>query len=407
MKILSLFLQHILRLMELFLILLITEVLSLVVLYQHFYNTSRSVYYISTFLHILLSIWLWILFIKVTAYKGIFDTPENVWLRMNLTGMLCAVVFPRFVLSLFHFTGKLIKVKHGNHLRPLTNGGLIISMTIFLIIALGTFVGRFNFKTEEVVLKVKGLNRNLNDFRIVQLSDIHLPGFYHHEKLLEKVMNDVNTYKPDLIINTGDFIDYGWHEFDGKETVFSIAKGRYGNFAVLGNHDIGTYNPSFTGVDIESNIMRMNQLISNSGYRLLNDENVILEIAGEKIALIGVITRGRHPRMIHGNVKKAMSGTDSADFKILLAHDPNQWEEDVTGKTDIDLTLSGHTHGMQMGIFTKKFKWSPAEYFYPHWSGLYTSGSQFQYVNRGLGVLAIPFRIWMPPEITIIVLKAE
>lgn len=393
--------------MELFLFLLITEVLTLIVLHQHFYNTSRPAYYIVFLSHILLSVWLWMLFVRISIYNGDFDAPQNIWLRMNLTGMVCAVVVPRFILSLFHFTGKLFKLKKNSHIRSLTNTGLIISSIFFITIASGTLFGRFNFKTEEVIVKIKGLNKNLDGLKIVQISDIHLPGFYHHQKLLKKLMNDINSYKPDLIINTGDFIDYGWKEFDGSDTILSISKGRYGNFAVLGNHDIGTYHPSFTEADIVFNISKMNQLITASGYRVLNDENVILDIHGEKIALIGVITRGKHPAIIHGNLSKAMNGIDSVDLKILLAHDPNQWEADVKGKTDIDLTLSGHTHGMQMGILTKKFRWSPSQYFYPHWSGLYSAGYQQLYVNRGLGVLAIPFRIWMPPEITIITIRSE
>jgi predicted MPP superfamily phosphohydrolase len=110
---------------------------------------------------------------------------------------------------------------------------------------------------------------------------------------------------------------------------------------------------------------------------------------------------------LHGDLEKAIAGLDSVDLKILMTHDPNHWAMAVKGKTNIDITLSGHTHGMQMGIYTKKFKWSPSMYFYPHWGGLYSEGKQFHYVNRGLGVLAIPFRIWMPPEITIITIKQE
>jgi uncharacterized protein len=389
-----------------FLFLIIIEVLTLIALHQHFYKTSHLKYYSLIVSHILLSIWLYTLFFRISVYNGPFDTPQNIWLNMNLTGMICGVVVPRFILSLFHFTGKLIRIKKGNHIRSLTNTGLVISIIIFLIIANGTLSGRFNFKKEEVIIKIRGLNKNLDGLKIVQLSDIHLPGFYHHQKLLRNLMDEINRYKPDLIINTGDFVNYGWQEFDKSDTILSIAKSRYGNFAVLGNHDIGTYHPNFTEGDIENNISRMNLLISASGYRILNDENTSVEINGRKIVLIGVITRGRHPRMIHGNLTEAMKGIDSADLKILLAHDPNQWEKDVAGKTDIDLTLSGHTHGMQMGVLTKKFKWSPSQYFYPNWSGLYTAGNQHLYVSRGLGVLAIPFRIWMPPEITIITIKS-
>jgi predicted MPP superfamily phosphohydrolase len=220
-------------------------------------------------------------------------------------------------------------------------------------------------------------------------------------------MEEVNTYKPDLILNTGDFVSYGWREFDRNDTILSKAESRYGNYAVMGNHDFGTYHPFFTEADRNNNVLIMNKLIKSSGYTVLNDEHTIVKVKEAKIGLIGVITMGRHPHIIHGDLVKAMAGLDSVDLKILLSHDPNHWEKEVTSKTDIDLTLSGHTHGMQMGILTKKFRWSPSKYFYPHWSGLYSQGDQFQYVNRGLGVLAIPFRIWMPPEITVITLKRE
>ena len=146
----------------------------------------------------------------------------------------------------------------------------------------------------------------------------------------------------------------------------------------------------------------MNKFIEASGYRILNDEFKKVNIGNSKIAMIGVVTGGRYPHMTHGNLDMAISGLDIVDLKILLTHDPNHWEEAVTGKTDIQVTFSGHTHGMQMGIITKKFRWSPAKYFYPHWNGLYQEARQYQYVNRGLGCLAIPFRIWMPPEITVI-----
>jgi predicted MPP superfamily phosphohydrolase len=217
-------------------------------------------------------------------------------------------------------------------------------------------------------------------------------------------MDKVNSYNPDLVLNTGDFISYGWREFERNDTIISRVKSKYGNFAVMGNHDFGTYHPYFTEADRENNVLIMNKLIKSSGYMVLNDEFSTVNIGDAKIAVIGITTMGRHPHIIHGDLDKAMKGIDSVDLKILLSHDPNHWEAKVEGQTDIDLTLSGHTHGMQMGIYTKRFKWSPAKYFYPHWSGLFSDGNQFHYVNRGLGVLAIPFRIWMPPEITILTL---
>jgi hypothetical protein len=393
--------------MGLFIILIITEILTFAVLRQHFYNTSKPKYFISLIANIILSLVVWIIFIETTSFSSFYDSPRHVWLMMSMTGLIVAVVIPRIILNILHFSGKLARIKKGDHIRLLTNIGLIIMIVILSIIGVSTFYERFNFKTEEVTIKIKGLNNDLDGLKIVQLSDLHLPCFYNHRKLLQKVISDVNTLKPDLLLNTGDFIDFGWREFDRFDTILSKAKSRYGNYAILGNHDMGTYDPFFTEADRDNNILIMNNLIKASGFKVLNDESEIVNINKARIALIGIVTKGRHPHMIHGDLGKAIAGLDSVDLKILLSHDPNQWAEDVTGKTDINLTLSGHTHGMQMGIITKRFRWSPAKYFYPHWNGLYTSGAQYQYVNRGLGCLAIPFRIWMPPEITVITIKKE
>ncbi len=328
---------------------------------------------------------------------------------MNLRGMICAVVVPRIILIIFHFTGRLVRIKSGTYSKRATNTGMIIMSLIIAVMAIGTLKGRFNFKTEDVTVKIKGLNKDLDGLRIVQISDLHLSTFYHHRKLLQGVMERINSYKPDMIINTGDFVTIGWREFDRNDTILVKANSRLGNFAVLGNHDFGTYNPYFTEADRENNVLIMNHMVEASGYTLLNDDYKIINIGSARVAMIGIITVGRHPHMLHGNLRNAIAGLDTTDvdFKIFLSHDPNEWENDVVGKTDIDLTLSGHTHGMQMGILTKKFRWSPAKYFYPHWNGLYKEGEQYQYVNRGLGVLSIPFRLWMPPEITLITLKSE
>jgi uncharacterized protein len=390
------------------LIILITlEILTYLVLREHYQKRSRPEFYTSLTINFILSIVLWYFFIKSRTYKGFYDNPENIFFNMCLTGMICAVAIPRFILSLFHFTGRLIRIRRGTYVKVLTVAGLVLSSLIFLLVSFGTFIGRFNFRTEEVTLKIKDLNPGLNGLRIVQISDLHLSGFYNHYNKLQKAIRIVNDLKPDIIINTGDFISYGWREFDSCDTILSREKSRYGNFAIIGNHDIGTYMPGSTLNDKAEILMNVTEKIKASGYTILNESNIIREIGGVKVAIIGVVTGGRHSRMIHGDLPRAMEGTDSAGFKIFLCHDPNQWETDVAGKTDINLTLSGHTHGMQAGVITKWFRWSPAKYFYPHWNGLYSKGNQYQYVNRGLGTLAIPFRIWMPPEITVITLAAE
>jgi len=393
--------------MVLFLVLIISEILTLVVLRQHFYDRSWMSYYFCLIAHVVLSIWLWILWFETITFNGIFDEPGHIWIMMSLAGMICAVVLPRILLLIFHFSGRLLRRKSGGHSRTLTNTGLVLFVIILAVLGTATLHGRFNFKTENFSVKIKGLKPELNGLKIVQISDLHLSSFYHHKELLRNAMNQIKAMNPDMVINTGDFVTIGWRESIGFDSILRIPKGRYGNFAVMGNHDFGTYDPFFTEADKNNNVLLMNRFIESSGYTLLNDESKVINVGDARIAMIGIMTKGSFPKMIPGDLQKASLGTDSADLRILLSHDPNQWSEEVKGKTKIEVTFSGHTHGMQIGILTNKFKWSPARYFYPRWNGIYREGKQYLMVNRGLGVLAIPFRVWMPPEISVVTLLSE
>jgi predicted MPP superfamily phosphohydrolase len=393
--------------MILLLLLLIIELLTVLILKEIFWHKSRQIFILALIINTLLSLRLWSLLIGTFSYKGFFDNPEHISALMDLMGIICAVAVPRFILILVHYSGKLIRFRKGGYTRWMTNTGLIIHVLIFTVIISGTYHGRFAFMISNVEIKIKDLHRDLDGLRIVQLSDMHLSSFYNHERLLQEVIEDVNGLDPDLILNTGDFVTFGWREYGANDTILSKSRSRYGNYAVMGNHDFGTYHPFFTEADRANNVLLINKKAEASGYIVLNDGNTSVEIGDARLGLIGVIAMGSHPDIVHGDLTKALSGLDSVDLKILLSHDPNQWEKDVFLKTDIDITLSGHTHGMQMGIRIKNFRWSPSKYFYPHWSGLFAEGRQFHYVNPGLGVLAIPFRIWMPPEITVITLKKE
>jgi predicted MPP superfamily phosphohydrolase len=343
------------------------------------------------------------MFIETKIHQGAFDSPSNVLNIMQMKGIMAAVTIPRIVIIISHFIGKFLKRNSW-----LTNAGLTIASVIFLTIAFGALFGRFNVKIDNVEIKIDGLHKDLDGFRIVQISDLHLTGFYRHRKFLSECVNTINSLNPDLLVNTGDFVAYGWREFNSFDTILSKAHGKYGNFAILGNHDFGTYNPYLTETDKQDNILKISQKVKSSGYFILNNEHTIVDVKNAKIGIIGVITTGRHPQLAHGNIDSAMKGLDTVDLKIALTHDPNHFAIAIEGKTDIDITLSGHTHGMQMGVMAKNFRWSMSKYFYPHWNGLYISKKQYHYVNRGLGTsIAMPFRIWMPPEITLITLRNE
>jgi predicted MPP superfamily phosphohydrolase len=393
--------------MILLLVLIISEFFTFLVFRQHYKGFSKTKYYLSTVINTIVSIYMWIVVIEVRSFEGNLDDPGHIWLLMNLAGIFCAVLFPRVVLDLLHFTGKIIRFRKGDHIRALTNTGIVIWIVIFLSVIAGTVYGRFNFKTEKVTVEYENLNKDLDGLKIVQISDLHMSGFYRHKSKLEGAMNIIKALKPDILINSGDFVSIGYREFGRNDTILSKASGRLGSFAVLGNHDIGTYYHGINSAGIDTNINRMSELIRASGYTLLKDDNVIIKTGDAKIGIAGIITKGRHTKMLYGDLGKAIAGMDSVDFSILISHDPNHWRKAVAGKTGIDLTFAGHTHGMQIGIITKGVKWSPSQFFFHEWNGLYPDGDQFLYTNRGLGVLAIPFRIWMPPEITVVTLKRK
>ena len=393
--------------MGLFIVLIITEILTLAVIRQYLFDRSWLSYYFVISIHAVLSIWIWTLWFQTLVFRGMQDDPVHAWTVLNLRGMLFAVVIPRIIIIIFHYSGRPVRRSSRDYSQKLTTTGFAVSSIILLVFASSALIGRFNIRTEHHTVPIEGLHPDLEGLRIVQISDLHLPGFYHHQDKLEEIMLKINELEPDILVNTGDFINTGWREFDGFDTILSKALARYGQYAVMGNHDFGTYNPHFTGAERENNVSLMNRYISASGYKVLNDEFEIVNIGNAAVALLGVTTKGSFPEIVHGDLEKASKRIYREDLRILLAHDPNQWDMEVAGRTSIDLTLSGHTHGFQVGILTKRIKWSPAKYFYPRWSGMYEEKGQFLVVNRGLGVLGIPFRIWMPPEITVITLERK
>ncbi|HQK71089.1 MAG TPA: metallophosphoesterase [Bacteroidales bacterium] len=384
------------------LLLIISEFLTFAVIQIHLKGHSRTRYYLAMLFNTVLSIYLWALYIELNSFRGLYDDQFHIWLKMSFNGALCAIFIPRIILIGFHFAGMLIKIKEGGHIRKLTDAGFVLWFIIFGVVVYGSAYGRFDVRTEEVTIHKESLHPDLEGFTIALISDLHLAGFYNHQKFLKKQMEVINSYSPDIVVNSGDFVSYGWRESNGMDTILAVAYGRLGNYAVFGNHDMGTYLPAADYTERESNILMIRDFIHKAGYQLLTDNNVIIRKGEASVSIAGITTRGRHGHIKYGNLSKALEGTENADFRILISHDPNHWRKEVAGKTGVDLTLAGHTHGMQVGIFTKKFRWSPSKYFYPEWGGLYHEGGQWLYVNRGLGVLGIPFRIWMPPEITII-----
>lgn len=285
-----------------------------------------------------------------------------------------------------------------------------VAMTLTIIPAAGFIYGMIRGAYKYRVHNVKVPSENLPDafhgFKIVQLSDIHTGSFLDNSAL-HRAFDIVMQQGADMILFTGDLVNNVASETKGFEEVYSKLRAPYGVYSVLGNHDYGDYVHWDNHHDKANNLEALKTIQKEAGWKLLMNEHVPIEKNGQKIALLGIENWGGNmhfPR--YGKMEEAYKGAEEFPFKILMSHDPSHWEKQVQPDyPDIDLTLSGHTHGMQLGIEIPGFKWSPVKYIYKHWAGLYKNGKQFLYVNRGLGFLGYPGRLGIWPEITVIELQ--
>lgn len=277
----------------------------------------------------------------------------------------------------------------------LLTGGLLYGVT----------KGKFAFRVIKNEVFSNRLPEAFEGLKIVQISDAHLGSFINNFAPIQKMVRLINEQEADYVFFTGDMVNALSDEAEPWIDIFAQIKARNGKFSIFGNHDYADYGNYSEEKKIESR-KRLKEIHAEMGFHLLEDEHIELERDSEKISLIGVHNWGEGFHQI-GDLGRAMQGINPDHFKILLSHDPSHWEHKILGKKDIQLTLSGHTHGMQMGIEIPYFgiKWSPVSLRYKRWGGLYREGEQYLHVNRGLGVLAFPGRLGMAPEITVLELR--
>jgi predicted MPP superfamily phosphohydrolase len=282
---------------------------------------------------------------------------------------------------------------------------LAIFLILFTLILFGISGGKYHFKIKNLNLKFKNLPTAFENFKLVQISDIH-SGSFDSLKGVEKGIRLINEQKPDIIVFTGDLVNNSSHEFEPWINVFSTLKAKEGKFSILGNHDYGDYIAWPTPAHKEENMKRLFAIHEETGFKLLLDENTAIERKAESIYILGVENWGLPPFPKRGKLKQALKNVPAGAFKILLSHDPTHWDAEVLKQAEpIQLTLSGHTHGMQFGFEIFGWKWSPVKYRYRRWLGLYREGMNYLYVNRGFGFLGFPGRVGMWPEITVITLQ--
>ena len=278
----------------------------------------------------------------------------------------------------------------------------------FASILYSIFKGKYNYKVWKYTLYFDNLPKAFDGYRITQISDIHCGSFDNYEKIRYGV-ELINSQKSDVILFTGDLVNNLANEVHNWKSLFATLQAPDGVFSIMGNHDYGDYSSWETPEAKQQNLEHLFQLQKQMGWQLWLNEHCYLERNGEKIALIGVENWGHGRFSKYGDLNKAMEGVNTEDFKILMSHDPTHWQEVVLPENkDIQLTLSGHTHGMQCGIEIPGWlKWSPSQYIYKYWGGMYEEDGKYLNVNRGFGYHAFPGRLGVWPEITVIELKTK
>jgi predicted MPP superfamily phosphohydrolase len=274
--------------------------------------------------------------------------------------------------------------------------GWIFSISIFFGILYGIQFGRWNWKVHHVTVSFPNLPKTFDGLRFIQISDVHVGSFLNRYHKVQKAIDLINAQDADYVFFTGDLVNNKADEMNGWEPLFSSIKAKKGKFSILGNHDYGDYVQWNEQDEKQANLTKLIRIHESIGFQPLLNNAVEL---GEGFWLLGVENWGKAPFRQSGKLSETLAKVPADAFKLLLSHDPSHFDAQVLD-TDIDLTLSGHTHGMQFGIERFGIKFSPVSFKYRKWAGLYQVGKQFLYVNRGFGFLGFPGRVGIYPEIT-------
>ncbi len=343
--------------------------------------------------------------------------------RTYLFATILGLFIAKFTAAVFFLVDdmrRLIQWLSGKLFFSDTEGSTIgddgISRSVFLswlgIAAGGSLFGsliygysnKYNYKVKNVQLSFSNLPPAFKGFKILHISDIH-SGSFMNKRAVEHGIEMIQKQQADIILFTGDIVNDKATEMDDYKDVFRLLKAPHGVYSTLGNHDYGDYVQwPINGLSKAQNLENVKQVHADMGWKLMMNENVPIEKDGQSICLIGIenwSNKARFPK--HGRMDLAYPGAEKYPFKILMSHDPSHWDGQVrTEYPEIDLMLSGHTHGMQFGIDIPGFKWSPVQYVYKQWAGLYEEDKQKLYVNRGFGFIGYPGRVGVLPEITVI-----
>ena len=379
--------------------------------------------------YILSSLFIYFSFYKVylafTGGKFFSSASANIYLGFVFTAIVSKLVFSVFLLPqdairLLMGVGTFFKQLvtgqspvpdtpyFPERRRMLTLGATVLAAIPFSTMLYGITKGKYRYTVNNVKLAFKDLPAAFEGFKIVQISDIHA-GSFDSKAGVEKGVNMVNAQNPDIIVFTGDMVNSSKDEVNPYIDIFNKLSAKHGKFACLGNHDYYGVPRNAPQKEVSDYWADFYKKFEQMGFQLLNNEHAKIEKNGERICVLGVENWGAgrwFPK--RGDIDQCLKNVADDDFCMLLSHDPTHWDEKVIPHSkNIHLTFSGHTHGFQFGLNLPGFKWSPAQYRYPRWMGLYKEAGQYLYVNRGFGFLSFPGRVGMWPEITVVELTKD
>jgi uncharacterized protein len=287
----------------------------------------------------------------------------------------------------------------------LAKTAMVASAIPFGAMAYGVISGAHDYRVRRKTVYLPNLPKAFDGMKIGQLSDIHSGSFFNKTAVKGGVEMFLNE-KPDVIFFTGDLVNNETTEVKDYINIFGKLKAPLGVYSVTGNHDYGDYKSWSSQEAKRQNLRDLFAAHAEMGFNLLKNEHQFIREGEDRIAVIGIENWGAGRFSKYGKLDVAYKGSEEAPVKLLLSHDPSHWDAEVRPLyPDIDMAFAGHTHGFQFGVEIGGFKWSPSQYVYKQWAGLYQEGSQYLYVNRGFGYLGYPGRVGMPPELTIIELK--
>lgn len=384
-------------------------------------------------INVIIKYFFWIPLILFALYiSATLIWPVHEWapfFKIYFSGILIPLFLWKLLLLIFFLTSTLLSlpiniyrgfdaiINHKKmkwlHFGILDKVGVVLSVLLPFLLISGYFFWVYNFEVKRVNLTFKDLPAEFNGLRVVQISDLHL-GSWLHTKTLKRAIDDINSLHPDLVVFTGDLVNYSTSEALPFKSVLDKFQAPLGVYTILGNHDYGDYAQWENQAKKAANDSLLRVFFRSVSWNLLENKHVIIKQNMDSIALIGVENWSANKLWgRRGDLTKAAGKKPLPVFQILLSHDPTHWRKEVLPYyPEIDLTLSGHTHAMQFGIENRFMRWSPSKWIFNEWAGLYSnnvnkSKTQYLYVNRGLGHLGFPGRVGIRPEITLITLIRE